>query len=275
MQVAEHIYKFFADYIFAKTGITYEKKDYYRLDSRFKDLMEFFELSSVDDLYDKYKTNISTDMHAVLINFSTNNETFFFRDVKPFKVLTKHILPEIMENNKFGLINIWCCASSTGQEPLSICMQIKDKLGDDKLNKIMLTATDISAEALAKAKKGVYNGLDVQRGLPITSLMSHFEQLDNEDWKANINLMSKIKYGEFNLLTDNYKSDAYHVIFCRNVLIYQTKENKEVILRNLYKALKPGGYLLLGNGESLIGLKLDFVRHTHDGLTIYKKEEGL
>jgi chemotaxis protein methyltransferase CheR len=274
LQVSDHIYKFFADYIFDKTGITYTEKDYYRLDSRFKSLLEVFELDSVDALYDKYKSGISPDMHAVLINFSTNNETFFFRDNKPFKVLTKVMMPELKEMYTMGNINLWSCASSTGQEALSILMQLSDK-DPEGFKRIQIDGTDISKEALEKARKGIYTGLDIQRGLPITTLMKYFEQQEDENWKVSSDLLNKIRYGEFNLLTDRFKENHYHIIFCRNVLIYQTKENKEAILRNLYNALRPGGFMVLGSGESLIGMKLDFDKETHDGLTVYRrKKEG-
>lgn len=273
MQISNEIYKFFADYIYKQTGITYLEKDYYRLDSRFKDLMQFFELDNINDLYQKYKTNITPDMHAVLINFSTNNETYFFRDKKPFKALTEHILPALESKYGTGMLKIWCCASSTGQEPVSILMQLKDKANKD-FARVVFKASDISKEALSKAKSGVYNGLDIQRGLPISLLMKHFEQQGEENnWKISSDILSKINYCEFNLLTDTFEKNAHHIIYCRNVLIYQDMDNKKVILQNIFDALKPGGYLILGNGESLIGINLPFDKETFDGLTLYRKPE--
>jgi chemotaxis protein methyltransferase CheR len=271
MSATPEIYKFFSDYIYEKTGITYTEKDYYRLDSRFKDLIEYFELENVNALYQMYKTNITPDMHAVLINFSTNNETYFFRDKRPFKVLAKEVLPKLEEQYKMGLLNIWSAAASTGQEALSIAISVKERAGEKMFDRILIDGTDISKEALEKAEKGIYNGLDVQRGMPITTLMKYFEQLENEDWKANREIKTKVRYSEFNLLTDVYRKNYYHVIFCRNVLIYQDKQNKENILNELYTSLKPGGYMFLGNGESLIGLTTGFERETYDGLTVYRK----
>ena len=273
MSVSNDIYKFFADYIYNHTGITYLEKDYYRLDSRFKDLISVFELSTVEELYALYKGSITPDMHAVLINFSTNNETYFFRDNKPFKALTSLMLPELAQKYTMGLFNIWSCAASTGQESYSILMSINDMKDKSFFPRVMIEASDISKTALDKAKKGIYNGLDVQRGLPITTLMKYFEQLPDENWEVSKELRSKIKFFEFNLLSGNFKENNYHIIFCRNVLIYQDKDNKEVILNNITKALKPGGFLVLGNGESLIGLNVNLKRVTHDGLTIYQKNE--
>ncbi len=272
MTISNEIYKFFADFIYEKTGITYLEKDYYRLDARFRDLVSFFELDSVQDLYALYKTNITADMEAVLINISTNNETYFFRDKKPFKALIKHIFPNIQGDTLMSPINIWSCASSTGQEALSILMTVKEK-SPAFFNRVNIDASDISQEALNKAKKGIYNGLDVQRGLPITTLMKFFEQVEGEEnsWQASKDLLSKIRYFHFNLLTSSFPLKKYDIIYCRNVLIYQDKDNKQKILKNIFDALKPGGYMILGNGESLIGLELEFEKESFDGLTLYRK----
>ncbi len=272
MSISNEVYKFFADYIYNKTGINYTEKDYYRLDSRFRDLITFFELEDANQLYELYKENITPDMHAVLINISTNNETYFFRDKKPFKALIKHIIPELSKNKSIGFFNIWSAAASTGQEALSILMTLADK-NPEFYAKTKVDASDISKEALDKAKKGIYNGLDIQRGLPITTLMKHFIQMPDEEniWQVSKDLHSKINYFEFNLLNGIYNKSKYDVIYCRNVLIYQDKENKQVILEKIFEALKPGGYMILGNGESLIGMSLKFEKEMFDGLTLYRR----
>lgn len=272
MTIEDEVYKFFADYIFQHSGMVYAPGDYYRLETRLKDLVKILSVNSVDEVYQMYKKNITPDMKAVLINISTNNETYFFRDVKPFSVFSKSIFPEMIAKTSYkGAINVWSAASSTGQEALSILMSVQNSLGDEGLSRLSVFASDISTNALDKAKKGIYNGLDVQRGLPITLLMKYFTQIENENWQINKNLLSKIKFFEFNLLKDKYPKDLYHVVFCRNILIYQDKENKKDILNRIYESLAPDGYLLLGNGESLIGIDTPFVRITIDGYTIYQK----
>ena len=271
MTISHEIYKFFADYIYKKSGMVYNQNDYYRLDSRLKQLMKIFELASIEEVYKLYQGSVTYDMEAVLINLSTNNETYFFRDVKPFKVLVEKTIPEFIDEYKLPKINIWSAAASTGQESYSILMSVLDKLGPSHFDKVQIEASDISTDALNKAKSGIYTGLDVQRGLPIATLMKHFDQLESEDWKIGPQFTPKVKFFEFNLLTGMFPREKYEIIFCRNVLIYQNKENKSDILQNIFYALKPGGYLYLGNGESLIGLSTDFERVTFEGLTIYKR----
>jgi chemotaxis protein methyltransferase CheR len=269
--IREEVYKFFADYIYTNTGMVYAPTEFYRLDSRINDLVRFLGATSVDDVYNMYKTKVTPDMRAILINISTNNETYFFRDVKPFSVLTKNVLPEIIEKYPAGTLNIWSAASSTGQEAYSIIMSIVNQMTPDVLSRLSISGSDISTEALKRAQSATYNGLEAQRGLPIAMLMKFFTQGENETWKFDSQLAAKAKFFEFNLLTGNFPKEAYHVIFCRNVLIYQNTENKKIILDNLYLSLKPGGYLFLGTGESLIGIDNKYERVAFENGTVYRK----
>ncbi|WP_127714832.1 protein-glutamate O-methyltransferase CheR [Halobacteriovorax sp. HLS] len=270
-EISNTVFKFFADYIYKHSGMVYTDKDYYRLETRLRSLVKIFEVEAVDDLYKKFQGPISPDMHTVLINISTNNETYFFRDKRPFSILTNELLPIIMENKKMAPISIWSAASSTGQEIYSIIMQIKEKI-PELIPRLVIDASDISTDALAKAKKGNYNGLDVQRGLPITTLMKYFEQQEDESWQIAPELSRIPNFFEFNLLTGSFPLMRYDIIFCRNVLIYQNMENKQKIVSKLYESLRPGGFLVLGNGESFIGLETDFQRETYDNLTVYAKK---
>jgi chemotaxis protein methyltransferase CheR len=269
--IREEVYKFFADYIFKNTGMVYASNEYYRLDSRINDLVKFLNVKDVEAVFQLYKTTITPDMKAILINISTNNETYFFRDVKPFSILVKNVFPELMEKYKAGTFNIWSAASSTGQEAYSILMSAKNQLPEEIFSRISLSGSDISTEALKKAQAGVYNGLEVQRGLPIALLMKFFVQSDTESWKIDASLAAKTKFFEFNLLTGNFPRNQYHIVFCRNVLIYQNMENKKLILDNIFKSLLPGGYLFLGTGESLIGIANDFERISFDAGAVYRR----
>ena len=271
--ISEKIYKFFAKIIYNKTGIFYPEKDFYRLDSRLNTLVSNFGCASVDDLYSMYKSNMDPDMEQVLIDLSTNNETYFFRDIKPFAALTNDIIPSLLARNAGKSIDIWSCASSTGQEPLSILMSIKENLPKLKDSQIRFSATDISSKALAKAKSATYTNLDVQRGLPINLLMKYFDNNEQDgSWTAKSDLAKGVQYGEFNLLSGIFPFSKYDVIYCRNVLIYQDAENKDQIIHNLLKALKPNGYLIMGAGESMIGTTVSYTQETLSGMMVFRKE---
>ena len=270
--ISNEIFKFFADYIYEKSGMLYLEKDFYRLETRLADMMKAFECEKVEDLYEMYKKGVTPDMNALLINVSTNNETYFLRDVKPFNALVNDAIPLIIEKYDKGPFKVWSAASSTGQEAYSILMSIDTKLPPAFFARVEIDGTDISTEALAKASEGIYNGLDVQRGLPINLLMKYFEQREDGNWNVSMKLKNKVDFKEFNLLTGTYPLKKYHVIYCRNVLIYQDKKNKNVILNKIHDALLPGGFMFLGNGESLIGMNTDFERINIGGITAYQRK---
>lgn len=274
--ISNEVYKFFADYVFEHSGIQYVEQDFYRLDSRINTMISNYDLETPDELFIMYKKNITADMHEFLIDLFTNNETFFMRDLKPFKALATDVLPEIIESNPHApYVNIWSCASSTGQEIYSILMAA-EHFGKGVVEKVKIDASDISTEALAKAKSGIYTGLEVQRGLPAPLLIKYFEKSTNaEEWKFKDTLRNKANFFHFNLLSGKFPESKYNIIFCRNVLIYQEKENKRKILGEICKALKVGGYLVFGAGESLIGMNLPFERVELNGATLYKKIEQL
>ncbi len=268
--IKNEVYKFFADFVFKKTGIYYSEKDYYRLDKRITDLMKEFSAESADDVYNKFKSHTSLEMEKFLIDICTNNETYFLRDNKPFDALTKEMIPQLKETLTGAPLEIWSCACSTGQEPISIMMSIKEAFGDTV--KVNFKATDISTKALAKCEAGIYTGLDVQRGLPIQLLMKYFESAGENLWKAKLEILDSINYGSFNLFTGHFPLNKYHVIFCRNVLIYQNQENKMEILKSLATCLKPGGFLILGAGESLVGMDSILVQKNLGNCMVFTKE---
>lgn len=269
--IDKEIYKYFASLVYQKTGIFYPEKDYYRLDSRLNTLKKLLECDSYEDLHKLYLTQPSKKHETILIDLSTNNETYFFRDNKPFDALAKDIVPLILSKNKFAKINIWSCACSTGQEPLSIVMSLKDLCPDLKHEQLKVDATDISQQALDKCKTGAYSQLEVKRGLPEHYLNKYFTHNNDSLWKANQEILSLIDYGHFNLLTDTFIANKYDIVFCRNVLIYQDKENRERIIQNLYTTLKPGGFLLMGAGESMIGSKVNFEQITFSNMMVFQK----
>lgn len=250
------IYKFFSEYVYQHTGILYKEQDYYRLDSRFNTMVKKFDVKDVSELFSLYVQKITPEMHTILIDLCTNNETYFMRDLKPFKAFAKEGIDYLKEKFPNALsYNLWSAACSTGQEPLSLLMSLESFGENLNVSKFNLEASDISQNALQKAKKGLYTGLEVQRGLPANLLIKYFEQV-NDDWQIKKELLNKVQFKSLNLLTDNFPLSQYHIIFCRNVLIYQDMDNKRKILSKICDALKPGGLMFMGAGESLIGVDI-------------------
>jgi len=271
MKPKEFIFKFFSDYIYKEVGIVYQAHDQYRLETRLNTIQKTLNLNSLDEVYDLFANGANKEQKQLLTNISTNNETYFMRDQKPFKALGQVIIPELLKDLKNFKINIWSAGCSTGQEVCSMLMAIDNFSGAEALSRIQIDATDISSQALDKAKKGIYDGLEVQRGLPAPYLVKYFNQKEDASWIFNEKIHGRANFKEFNLLTGNFPKDLYHVIFCRNVLIYQDMSNRTKILAQFLQALKPNGYLFMGSGESMIGTKLSFKQESVTDAMVFRK----
>lgn len=268
----QEVYDYFAKIVYDKTGIFYPSKDYYRLDARIKNLLSHYNCETAQELMELFQTKFNAEMETYLIDLCTNNETYFFRDNRPFDSLIE-VCKEIWGRKPTEKIKIWSCASSTGQEPLSIIIALKENFPSINPLNFEMVATDISKAALDKCKKANYTSLEVQRGLPIGLLMKYFDGQPDNSWTAKKEITDLVNYDYFNLLNGAYPTDQYHIIFCRNVLIYQEKENKEAIMHHLYKSMKEGGFLVMGAGESLIGSEVDLKQETVGQSMFFKKAE--
>ena len=150
-------------------------------------------------------------------------------------------------------IRIWCAAASTGQEPYSLAMclkEIKEKLGGWRVE---ILGTDLSIEVLEKAKAGVYSQFEVQRGLPIQMLVKYFTQV-GDTWQIAPDIRAMVQFRTLNLLNDFSPLGTFDLVFCRNVLIYFDQETKIGVLNRIGKVLDPEGYLVLGAAETVVGL---------------------
>jgi len=183
----------------------------------------------------------------------TTNETFFFRDKIPFDHL-REILPALMQAraNRRSL-RIWSAACSTGQEPYSIAMLLKEAGQVLAGWRTEIVATDLSQGVLEKSKSGLFSQFEVQRGLPIQLLVKHFTQI-GELWQLNADIRSMVQHRQLNLLQDFSQLGMFDVIFCRNVLIYFDQDTKAAIFERLVKQLEPDGMLMLGAAESVVGI---------------------
>ena len=203
----------------------------------------------------------------------TTNESSFFRDIKPFEKFREFVLPKLLESRAAKRsFRIWCAAASTGQEPYSIAMILREEAEKLKGWRIEIVATDLSDEVLEKAKVGIYSQFEVQRGLPIQMLMKYFTQV-KEMWQAEASLRAMVKFKNLNLLDDISALGAFDVIFCRNVLIYFDQETKGVILERMSKAMPPDGLLFLGGAETVLGVTKAF-RPVNGQRGVYEQAES-
>jgi chemotaxis protein methyltransferase CheR len=198
---------------------------------------------------------------AQVVEAMTTNETFFFRDKVPFDHFRELIVPELLKARASRkAIRIWCAAGSTGQEPYSLAMCLKEMAAALAGWRVEILATDLSQEVLEKSRSGRYSQFEVQRGLPIQLLVKYFKQ-SGEFWQINADIRAMVQHRQINLLHDFSQLGTFDVIFCRNVLIYFDQDTKINIFNRLAKAMEPDGFLVLGAAETVVGLTDAFQPH--------------
>jgi chemotaxis protein methyltransferase CheR len=168
-------------------------------------------------------------------------------------------------------VRVWCAAGSTGQEPYSLAMSVKEMSAALAGWRIEIVATDLSQEVLEKSRAGLYSQFEVQRGLPIQLLVKYFKQV-GELWQINADIRAMVQHRQLNLLHDFSQLGVFDLIFCRNVLIYFDQETKINIFNRLARAIEPDGFLALGAAETVVGLTTVF-KPVVDRRGVYQSNE--
>ena len=244
----EYLRKFLKD----NSGLDLSADKQYLIESRLLPLARKAGLSGIPELVQKLQGG-SRALITDVVEAMTTNETFFFRDKVPFDHFRDTIMPEIIKARAGRRsVRIWCAAGSTGQEPYSLAMCLKEMGAALTGWRVEIIATDLSQEVLEKAKAGIYSQFEVQRGLPIQMLMKYFKQT-GETWQVNPELRAMIQHRQLNLLQDFSHLGTFDVIFCRNVLIYFDQETKINIFNRLARQIEPDGFLVLGAAETVVG----------------------
>lgn len=267
------ILRFFSTFIEKELGVIYSEGNYFQLQNRLDNVAKSVGLKSADELYTLASKGVSDELKRHLVDAATNNETSFFRDQKLFQAI-ENLLKEHLQGNLFPdkTINFWSAASSTGQEALSLAILINELRSKNGNNfPFSILGTDISETALAKAKNSSYSELEVNRGMPINLLEKYFSKT-KDHWTAKGELIKDIRFEKLNLKAPKYPDKKFHFILCRNVLIYQNVASKIEIIKRLTSCLVPRGFLILGSGESLMGLSDEFEALQVDGAWLYRKK---
>ena len=259
-------YEYLRKLLKERSGLDLSSDKQYLVESRLIPLARKAGLGGIPELVQKVKGG-SDALTSEVVEAMTTNETFFFRDKIPFDHLKDTILPALLHSRASRrAFRIWCAASSTGQEPYSIAMCLKE-LGPVLAGwRIEIVATDLSQGVLEKSRAGIFSQFEVQRGLPIQMLVKHFTQV-GELWQLNADIRAMVQHRQLNLLQDFSHLGRFDVIFCRNVLIYFDQDTKAGIFDQLAKVLEPDGVLALGAAESVIGIS--------DAFQPYPERRGL
>ena len=235
------------------SGLDLSADKQYLIESRLLPLSRKSGLAGISELVQKMKAG-SPSLVAQVVEAMTTNETFFFRDKVPFDHFRDSIMPEIIKARAARKsVRIWCAAGSTGQEPYSLAMCLKEMSAALAGWRVEIIATDLSQEVLEKSKAGIYSQFEVQRGLPIQLLVKYFKQ-NGELWQISPEIRAMVQHRQLNLLHDFSSLGTFDVIFCRNVLIYFDQDTKINIFGRLARIMEADGFLVLGAAETVVGL---------------------
>ncbi len=241
-----------------RSGLVLAADKQYLVESRLLPVARRAGYAGLGDLVQKLKGPNAEPLVVEVVEAMMTNESFFFRDKIPFEHFRDTIMPALLAARAVQRrIRIWCAAASTGQEPYSLAMSLKEMGSGTAGWRIEIVATDLSNEVLEKAKAGIYSQFEVQRGLPIQLLLKYFNQI-GDTWQIAPDIRAMVQYRPLNLLGDFSHLGVFDVVFCRNVLIYFDQATKTAVLDRIARVTDRSGYLVLGAAETVVGLTESF-----------------
>lgn len=209
-------------------------------------------LASVEDLVLRLRGRPFDGLHQSVVEAMMNHETTFFRDFGVFECLRTHVLPDFFSRRATARkLYIWSAACSTGQEPYSLAMMIREYFPALLSWDLRILATDLSGEVLTRAKAGLYNQVEVNRGLPAAFLVKYFRRVEAH-WEIREDVRRMVEFQKMNLAEPWPPMPDMDFIFLRNVLIYFEMTTRKEILTRVRKLMKPDGLLFLGSAETTL-----------------------
>lgn len=254
-----------------ETAVVLEVGKEYLVESRLTSLMREEGYSTLSDLIDVVLAQSDPALKKKVLLALTTNETSFFRDLAPFELLRTSIIPELIKARECTKsLTIWSAACSTGQEPYSLALLLKENFPELSGWKVNILASDLNSNVVAKAKSGEYSSLEVNRGLPIQLLIKYFTQR-GDNFVINPEIRSMVTFFEQNLIGP-WPQQQVDIFFMRNVLIYFDLQTKKQLFEKVKTVLVPEGYLFLGTAETPYRIVEGFEKVGTTG-NVYKKAQ--
>jgi chemotaxis protein methyltransferase CheR len=243
----------------AGSGLVIGPDKTYLLETRLAGIIKQHGLRDLDALADRVRAGGAGAIERAIIEAMTTNESFFFRDDKPFVHFRTHALPQLLANRpQTAKLRIWSAAASSGQEAYSLAMILAECKAQMSARAVEIIGTDISTEQLTRAREGLYTQFEVQRGLPMQYLVKYFRK-DGQNWRVADAVRAMASFREWNLLQDLRALGQFDVVFCRNVLIYFDQPTKTRALEAIARQMPADGLLYLGGAETVLGITDRFV----------------
>ncbi|OGV45284.1 MAG: hypothetical protein A2017_08760 [Lentisphaerae bacterium GWF2_44_16] len=275
-----------SDFIYHTCGIVVREDKKYLITQRLGPLAQQAGCKTFGDYYRKLKEEEANEQNRLkIIEAITTNETSFFRDEHPFEAIRSNILPSLFDTLKKQKtqgpfqnlkLRIWSAASSTGQEPYTLAIIVRELLQNCVGNSISssdirILATDISCAVLARAISGKYNEIEISRGLNDEHKKKYFRK-EGTQWHIIDSIKEMVEFRQVNLVKPFSAIGTFEFIVCRNVLIYFDDKTKSRILNQFYDMLTPGGFLVLGAMENTYCLTDKFSSLRFGKTIVYAKQ---
>ena len=274
MTISQSEFQYIADLVLNETAIVLDADKQYLVEARLSLLVHETGQENMSALIAMARIPDNKLLREHIIDAMTTNETSFFRDTRPFSDLKDIIMPDLIKaRSDTRQINIWCAASSSGQEPYSIAMTLHSNFKILKDWKLNITASDISSKVLTKARGGKYSQIEINRGLPKDMLSRYFTPVES-DWVINDELRNMIDFRKINLINPYTGMPKFDLIFIRNVLIYFNEETKKLILNKLADLMKPDSLIILGGTETPMNITDLFERYQKAHASVYQLRTG-
>ncbi|MCC6720290.1 MAG: protein-glutamate O-methyltransferase CheR [Acetobacteraceae bacterium] len=236
------------------SGLVIGPEKQYLLETRLGGIMQRQGIADLDGMAARLQAPGSAELTRQVIEAMTTNESFFFRDERPFVHFRTFALPRLHASRPAGAkLRIWSAASSSGQEAYSLAMIVADMRHALAGRQVEILGTDLSREQVLRAQEGLYSQFEVQRGLPMQNLVKHFRK-DGPNWRLNDAIRAMVSFREWNLLADPRPLGQFDVVFCRNVLIYFDRPTKTRVLDSIARQMPADGLLYLGGAETVLGI---------------------
>jgi chemotaxis protein methyltransferase CheR len=265
--LSEAQFKKFRDRIYDESGIHFSSSNRTILESRLKERLRKSELASIDDYFSLISSK--DEEMKILLDSVTTNLTRFFRNTAHFDTLKNYVIPDLVAHARAGggkKLNVWSAGCSTGEEPYSIAMMLKDELPAGFTAEV--TASDLSLKSLMTAKEGFYPD-NRMNGVPEHFLKRYFERVSN-GYMVKDEIKKMVTFDYHNLKNDSGKRNL-DIVFCRNVIIYFDEAAQQAVINKFWDALSPHSFLFIGHSESLFGMDTRFEFLKTDWACIYRK----
>lgn len=270
MTISMMEFDYLRDLVLKHSAISLESGYEYLAESRLAHVAIVEGQPSVGALLAQMRSKPFGALHRKVLDAMTNNETWFFRDLYPFEMIKRRILPELIEKRRIARrLNIWSAASSSGQEAYSLAMMLEDEFPELRTWTVCILGTDISSAILNRARSGRYSQMEVNRGLPAPMLTRFFNR-EGLEWVIRDSIRNRVTFEPMNLAKAWPPLPAMDIVMLRNVLIYFSVDVKKQILAQARKVLQSDGYMFLGCAESTINLDDSFERIAYEKTGCYR-----